>query len=336
MPRRAPQARDGGRGGRLDEQPLGAREQAVGVEDLLVRHRLDHPAGLVARRKGALPACGIADTDCGGHRLRLGDGRAVDDGRGAGGLEAHHRRPASGRAILVILLEPLPIGGDVPRVPHGDEERVGRLAQCVHDLEGRRLLAFDAVRVQRVHQRNGVPGGHVADDVQGLVKVAVEGDELRPVGRRLGELARRHFAFGHDDDGAQAVAGRVGRRRGAGVARRGADDGGRARFHGLRECDDHAAVFERPRRVAPFQLEVERSAAGLALDVLGAHQWSAALAKRDQGRVGSQGQTVSKGVENSLDGKASGGARHAIVAIQAPTPSPILCHFFGGGGGRRG
>src|SRR3954453_9665474 len=76
----------------FDKDALLARDAAVGLEDQLVRHRLDGALGLISGGKGLLPGRGVADADRGGDRRWVGDRGPGDDRRGAGGLEpAHHR-----------------------------------------------------------------------------------------------------------------------------------------------------------------------------------------------------------------------------------------------------
>ena len=66
--------------------------------------------------------------------------------------------------------------------------------------------------------------GELADDLQGLVEVALQRDHPGAVHQRLGELADRDLALGHDHRAAQAGARRVGGAARGGVAGRGADD----------------------------------------------------------------------------------------------------------------
>ena len=52
----------------------------------------------------------------------------------------------------------------LPALPTGHAVQVGRVAQGVDDLEGRRLLAFDAKGVDRVDQGDGVVRARRTDD----------------------------------------------------------------------------------------------------------------------------------------------------------------------------
>src|SRR5207247_4735410 len=97
-----------------------------------------------------LPPGRVADPDRRGHRLGIVDRMSVNERRGPRRLV-----PVEDRGGLV-LLESLPIRGDVPRVADGDRERPGWTAQLVADLEGGRLLPLDPVRVDRVDELDRV------------------------------------------------------------------------------------------------------------------------------------------------------------------------------------
>ena len=105
---------------RLAEDALDRREELVGVEDLLVGHGAHHAVRGRHRRHRLLPARRVADADRAGDRLGVLDHAALDQRRGARGLEAEHaRRPAH-------LLEALPVGSDVAGVADRDAQRVDR------------------------------------------------------------------------------------------------------------------------------------------------------------------------------------------------------------------
>ena len=140
------QAGDRSGRGRLAEDAFGGGKPVVGVEDLLVGDGGDAAARGGEGRHRLLPAGRVADPDRGGDGLGVGDGGAADQRRRALGLEAvEDRRRAD-------LLEAAPVGGDVAGVADRDRQRAGGAAQLLDDLEGRRLLAFDPVRVDRVDE----------------------------------------------------------------------------------------------------------------------------------------------------------------------------------------
>src|SRR5439155_1372493 len=80
---------------------------------------LDRTTRLVTRRFGALPARRVPDPDRGRHGARLLDDASMDDGCGAGGLEAHHAREGFDLAGLTVFGVPAPIRRDVARVTDG-------------------------------------------------------------------------------------------------------------------------------------------------------------------------------------------------------------------------
>ena len=151
----------------------------------------------------------------------------------------------------------MPVGnaGNITAYWMGYQEVATR--QGLDDLEGGRLLALEAVWVHRVDQGEAEGGGGLLRQGQGLVEVAADRDDLGAVDQGLGELARRDLSLGKEDDAAQAGAGGVGRRRGRGVARRGAKDAARPFLERLRHGERHAAVLERAGRVESLEFEME-------------------------------------------------------------------------------
>ena len=82
----------------------------------------------------------------------------------------------------------------LPALPTGMKRCVRRIAESVDDLERRRLLALDAVRVDGVDQRDGVLRAVLARQAQGVVEVAVNRDDLGAVSDALRQLAGRDAA----------------------------------------------------------------------------------------------------------------------------------------------
>ncbi len=83
------------------------------------------------------------------------DGPAVDDGRGARGLEAEHARPGPGHPVPHGLLVAHPVGRNVAGVAHGHRVEIGGAAQLLQHLEGAGLLALQPEGVHRVDQGDG-------------------------------------------------------------------------------------------------------------------------------------------------------------------------------------
>src|SRR5215213_895677 len=227
------QPRHSRRRGWFAEDALLAGEQTLGVEYLLVCDTLYEAAGLAHGGKGALLARRGTYADRTGHRLRVLEVVASHERRGALGLKTEHLRGGVGVPRLPPLLEALPVGGNIARVPHRDCQGVRRVAQSFANLECRRLLALDAVGVHRVNEGDGPefvrrsPG-----ELQSRVEVALYLDDLRAVGENLDGFAQRDLAHRDYDEAAYAGAGRVGRRCGCGVASRGAHTGAGSRGYG--------------------------------------------------------------------------------------------------------
>jgi hypothetical protein len=118
--------------------------------------------------------------------------------RGAGRLEAEHHRPRRHQPRVVVRGEAAPVGADVARVADRDGEVVGRPTEVLADLEGGRLLALEAVRVDRVDEGHRpvrlATLGQPANDLQRGVERAVDSDDLGAGDLRGNELAQRETA----------------------------------------------------------------------------------------------------------------------------------------------
>ena len=117
------------------------------------------------------------------------------------------------------------------------------------------LLALDPVGVDRVDHGDGGLVAEFADDVEGLVEVAAQLEDLRPVDQRLGQLAERDVPLGDEHRAGQAGPGAEGGGRGRGVAGRRADDRLRPLLDGLGDGHGHPPVLERAGGVGPLDLE---------------------------------------------------------------------------------
>ena len=189
----------------------------------------------------------------------------------------------------------------LPALPTGRHVDVRRVAEGVHDLEGSRLLALDARRVDAVDQRDGVVLGELAGQLQAVVEVALDLQQPCAVRQRLRHLAERDLALRHqhgaDHPGAHGVGG-GGR---AGVAGRRADDRVGALLSGLGDRERHAAVLEGAGRVGALDLEVHVAAGALG-DGERRDQRRPTLAQRhDRRRVG-DGQSVAVLLDDAAPG----------------------------------
>jgi hypothetical protein len=95
------------------------------------------------------------DANGGGDRFGFLHRMTQHQGRRPGSLYAQQARQAVTFEPMV-LLEAHPVGGDIPRIAYRQAKQVGGFSQCVADFESGGLLPFQAVRVERVDQGNGV------------------------------------------------------------------------------------------------------------------------------------------------------------------------------------
>ncbi len=143
----------------------------------------------------------------------------------------------------------------LPALPTGMHSQSGASPRAVHHFEGGRLLALEPVGVEGVDQGDGVALGHVADDGQGPVEVALHRQHLGTVEKRLGQLPLGHIAVGNQHEGPHAPPAGIGGRGGRGVAGAGADHRFGARFLRLAEGHGHAPVLEGAGGVEAVVLE---------------------------------------------------------------------------------
>ncbi len=90
---------------------------------------------------------------------------------------------------------------------------VGRgLPQLVAYLEGSRLLSFNSIRIERIHQGDGIILRDLPDDAQSLVEVSLNLDHLGTMEHRLGEFTQGNLPFRNDNIGPQTCPGGIGGR----------------------------------------------------------------------------------------------------------------------------
>ena len=146
---------------------------------------------------------------------------------GAGGVDDRQARDPVDQAEVLQLDERLAEGARVAEVAAGHDDPVGGLpAEGLEDPVHDRLLAFEAERVDRVHQVDAQPVGDLADPLHRVVEVADDLDRQGAVVERLGQLAVGDLARADEDDRLEAEVGRraVDGQRRRGVARAGAGD----------------------------------------------------------------------------------------------------------------
>ena len=208
----------------------------------------------------------------------------------------------------------------LPALPTGMARTSGAPPRSSQTSKAAVCLALQPVRVDRVHEGDRVLVllGELAHGREGGVEVAAHGEHPRPGGLGLEELAGGDLAGRQDDDDLQPGGRPVGRGGGGRVARRGADDGARARLEGLRDGHHHAPVLERPGRVGALELQVEvRDPPGLA-EALRVHEGRGALAQREAGRGGGDGQVTRVAVEEARPRGRRGRRRARQVDSRPP------------------
>ena len=204
------------------------------------------------------------------------------EGGGSRSLDAEHPGQLVTAAEILEFLVALPVGGDVPGVADGEDVDVGRVAELLNDLEGRRLLTLDAVGIDRIDDGEVAGLAQFTDEAQGVVKVPPDGDDGRPVDVGLDHLAPRDASGGEEDGALHAGARSVGCSCRGGIPRGGAENGVGTLFGGLGDGHGHPAILERPGRIEPLVLDVDL-AAGDHTQLGRMNQGSGTLAQRDDG-----------------------------------------------------
>ena len=213
---------------------------------------------------------------------------AQDERRRAFGLEPEHARQCLDLPRVAVGPKARPVSADVAGVAYGDGQNVGRRTQVVADLEGSGLLSLQPVRVDRVHQRDGVRRviGELPYQCERLVEVAIDGDHVRSGDEGLQQLAERDLTARQDDDNFQAGRSAIGGRRCRGVAGRSADQGFGAILERPGDGNHHSPVLEAARGVLALDLQEQPRQPELGPQAVGMHERREALAQREgRGRI---------------------------------------------------
>jgi len=157
----------------------------------------------------------------------------------------------------VIFLEPHPVGGDIACIAHRDAEPVRGISESIDDFEGCGFLALQAIGIDRVDQGDGIFFSRLTDDVQGAVEVAADRQNLGAIHQGLGQLSLGDVAVRNQDEGPHAPPARIGRGRGACVARARTDHGFAAILLGLADGHGHATVLEGTGRVQAVVFHID-------------------------------------------------------------------------------
>src|SRR6476659_5148202 len=161
---RLDERRNGGCRRRLAEDALLLGQKPICAQDAVVGHRPDGAVRLADGGRGLFEPGRIADPDRRRDGLRARHRAARDEGRRALGLAGEHPR---GDARLA---EALPVGGDVPAVADWERDPLGRPPKLLEHLERGRLLTLEAVRVDRVQERERAPLDQLAHEAQRIIE----------------------------------------------------------------------------------------------------------------------------------------------------------------------
>ena len=229
---------DRGRRCGLTEHAFCGGEEPVGIEDLLIGDDLDSSSRCISGRGGAVPRRRIPDPDRGCDRLRVVNDLSVHDRGRTRRLKSPHLRSRLHRGVA------LPIGSDVSCVAHGQGVNGRGLAERIHHLPYRGLLAFDPVRVDGIDQSRVMCRRQFQHETERIVEGSFHGHDGRPVDDRLGEFAMGDLSGREDHDGCDPGAGCVGGSRCRRVSGRGARHGSSTVFERLRHRQRHSPVLE--------------------------------------------------------------------------------------------
>ena len=250
------QRRRAGDTGRLTEHAAGLTQQALGSQNLLIRHADGETVGLADGSQSLVGVAGHANGDGVGdgvllHRLpRSVVLNGAVDGIAAVGLGGDQTGQLVDEADGVQILKALPHAGDGAAVTHGDGEIIGHLpVQLLGDLQCHRLFTLAQIGVNggvavipAVLINGG--GGHL----EGVLIVALDGDDIGAEDHQLRYLALRG-ALGDENEGLEPCGSGVARQRGGGIARGGAGDGLCPCLQCLGNGHGAGAVFQRGRGV---------------------------------------------------------------------------------------
>lgn len=238
------QAGNTGGAGWFAEDPFISGEVAVCGQDFLVGYGIDEPAGGVAGLFGELPACGIADANCGSNGFGIFHDFAGHYGCGTGGLESHHARDLAAEAGLFVFGISAPVGGNVACVSDGDKMKVRGIAEGIDHFEGSAFLADEAMGIDAVYEGDGIFRGNFADHLEGVIEVAADGEDFCTVHKGLGHFAEGDVAVGNNYEAFHSRPGCISGGAGGGVSGGGAHDGFAAFSGGFADGHSHSTVFK--------------------------------------------------------------------------------------------
>lgn len=190
-----------------------------------------------------------------GDEVRGVVGEGLGDRGRALGLDSGQHGHLVDPSDLLELGDGLVDGPDVGGIADGKDDPVGDIIpQLVHDLEQHGLLSLRPVRVDGVEEVELLLFGHLPGESEGIVEVAVDGEDLGSEEQGLGELAHCDLSGGKEDGALHPCLGRICRKGGGGVPGGGASHDLGSELVGTGNPDGHAAVLEGTGGVEPLEL----------------------------------------------------------------------------------
>mmetsp|Transcript_3793 Transcript_3793/g.14582 ORF Transcript_3793/g.14582 Transcript_3793/m.14582 type:complete len:277 (-) Transcript_3793:783-1613(-) len=147
-------------------------------------------------------------------------------------LRNDHARQSVDETKVLAHLEPLEESVDIAEVATRDDDVIRNFpVELLADFNRRRLLTFEAQRVQRVRQVDRKFRGDFANETHASVKIGVNRKHKRAVGDRLDKLCNRDLVCRKEDYGWDTRSGRVRAQRGGSITSGRTADGGKRLTH---------------------------------------------------------------------------------------------------------
>ena len=105
-----------------------------------------------------------------------------------------------------------PIGGNVSRIADREQMKIRRVTEIIDNFKRGRLLASNAIRVNRVHNGKFLLVTELAHNSERIIEVSVNRHNLSAVRERLNEFSSGDFSGRQHDRTWDVSAGGVGRR----------------------------------------------------------------------------------------------------------------------------
>ncbi len=147
------------------------------------------------------------------------------------------------------------MGGNIASIPHREGVIVRGVPQGLDDLEGRGLLALQAVGIDGIDQGNGGVGCHLLDDLHTRIKISADLQDHGAVHHGLGELTQGNLSLRDDHKGPHPRPRCIGRSCGRGIPGGSADDHLTSLFPGLGHGHGHTAILERTGGIETLKFE---------------------------------------------------------------------------------